>query len=888
MSEKQSYKDQIKEITAGIEKGIQELFESDRYRNYLTTMSRFHRYSVNNVMLIHAQRPDATLVAGYNRWKNSFERHVKKGERGIRILAPTPYKIKKEQEKLDPDTNLPMIDSEGNPITEEKEITIPMYKIVRVFDVSQTDGKPLPQLSFDLTGDVAQYEVFLEALRRTSTVPIGINPMESGMDGYFSLTEQAIFIREGMSQVQTVSAIVHEMAHSRLHNYEKIPELADDGETVLAPVEKDRNTEEVEAESVSYAVCQYFGIETKDNSFGYIASWSQGKELKELRASLETINKTSSELITSIESHFQEICKERGIDLTAQEVAAPDLPEPSVVLKTPDPISAYAKDFAEYIIDRSKGMRIPGIPVRDAAGIAAWAEEKLQNTDYRPLSNALLDVVAISGQDARFDDLSDRLASMNLYGISVEDDVLSTKRPEYKLVSNFHRMGPGEDTYIQKYLHGENSKLIPAEIVYLGTYEECLEIQSKLRDGTMTEAQVKSMGDSEKLYLISGKTYLHIQRTDDGFDYTLYDKETSKLLDGGQINDPEQHIYSICLTVCDQHGLDGYKVSYAPLALAESLREAQYKPSQQELRDRLADHFSQQDAAMWEAEPEQSIDAPLPDPTISWQQMEHFGYADSDMLPLSKDRAAELMERDITVYMLYRGGTDAMAFDTEDIVNHDGLFGITRDEWQRVKDSVPARNVEQRFKENPQDAYVIFQLKQDAPQKLHFAPLGMVGTPQRDNYNAIYTGALFSGTDTAAMLENLYTTFNTQHPADFSGHSLSMGDIVAIKQGDRVSFHYCDTVGFKELPGFGENYLRSAELSTEDDYGMIDGIINNGKQSTVAELEQQAKSGQPISLMDLADAVHREKKPSVLEKLKTQPQQPHRKSTPKKSKEREI
>ena len=315
MSEKQTNKERIKEITAGIEKGIMELFESDRYRNYLTTMSRFHKYSLNNVMLIHAQRPDATLVAGFSKWKNSFGRHVKKGEKGIQILAPTPYKIKVDKEKLDPDTKLPMLDDDGNPITEEKEVTIPMFKVVSVFDISQTDGKPLPQISFSLTGDVAQYEVFMEALRRTSQVPITIEPMEPGMDGYFSLTKQAIFLREGMSQVQTVCAAIHEMAHSRLHNYEKMTELADDGETILVPGEKDRNTEEVEAESISYAVCQYFGIETADNSFGYIATWSQGKELKELRASLETINKTSSELISGIEQHYREIYKEQGIDL---------------------------------------------------------------------------------------------------------------------------------------------------------------------------------------------------------------------------------------------------------------------------------------------------------------------------------------------------------------------------------------------------------------------------------------------------------------------------------------------------------------------------------------------------------------------------------------------
>ena len=319
MAEKQSNKERIKEITAGIEKGIQELFESDRYRNYLTTMSRFHRYSLNNVMLIHAQKPDATLVAGFNKWKNSFGRHVKKGEKGIQILAPTPYKIKQEEQKLDPDTKLPLLDENGEPVTEEKEVTIPMFKVVSVFDVSQTDGRPLPQISSTLTGDVAEYEVFLEALHRTSPVPISFQAMEPGMDGYFAPKKQKIFLREGMSQVQTICAAVHEIAHSKLHDYEHMTELADDGETILVPGEKSRNTEEVEAESVSYAVCQYFGIETAENSFGYIAAWSQGKELKELRASLETINKISSELITGIEKHYREICKERGIQIETQE-----------------------------------------------------------------------------------------------------------------------------------------------------------------------------------------------------------------------------------------------------------------------------------------------------------------------------------------------------------------------------------------------------------------------------------------------------------------------------------------------------------------------------------------------------------------------------------------
>ena len=634
MAEKQSNKERIKEITAGIEKGIQELFESDRYRNYLTTMSRFHRYSLNNVMLIHAQKPDATLVAGFNKWKNSFGRHVKKGEKGIQILAPTPYKIKQEKQKLDPDTKLPLLDENGEPVTEEKEVTIPMFKVVSVFDVSQTDGRPLPQISSTLTGDVAEYEVFLEALHRTSPVPISFQAMEPGMDGYFAPKKQKIFLREGMSQVQTICAAVHEIAHSKLHDYEHMTELADDGETILVPGEKSRNTEEVEAESISYAVCQYFGIETAENSFGYIAAWSQGKELKELRASLETINKTSSELITGIEKHYREICKERGIQTETQEqdatVSPEVLPPESAPETTPSP-----------------------------------AQPKAQ-------------------------------------------------RPEYGL--------------------------------------------------------------------------------------------------------------------------------------------------------------------------------PLPDPTITPDMAEQCGYAVPDMYPLSKDRAMELLEKDAVVFTLYPDKPAEMVFDAEDIISHDGIFGITHEDWQNIHETIPARDVHRRFLETPGDAYAVMQLKGSAPAELRYTGLNYLSQPPSPgNYDILYTGPIACAQNQSATLENLFEIFNINRPGDFTGHSLSVSDIIALKQDGVVSYHYCDNVGFQELPGFmSENYLKAAEMSTEDDYGMIDGIINNGKQPMVADLEQQVKSGQPISLMDLADAVHREKKPSVLEKLKDQPQQSQRKAKPRKSKEQEI
>lgn len=297
-----THKERLKEITDGIEQGIKDLFQSDRYAQYLCTMSRFHRYSVNNQMLIYMQKPDATLVAGFHKWRNQFERHVKKGEKGIKIIAPTPFKKKIEEMKLDPDTKAPVLDKDGKAMVEEKEVEFAMFRPVPVFDVSQTEGKPLPQLAANLTGSVAQYEVLWEALRRSSPVSLAFEQMDADMDGYFSHSDQRIAIREGMSETQTVAAAIHEITHAKLHNYEQERLAAAAGDkTKEPPKPKDRHTEEVEAESVSYAVCQYYGIQTGENSFGYIASWSKDKELKELRASLEGINKTASGLLTDID-----------------------------------------------------------------------------------------------------------------------------------------------------------------------------------------------------------------------------------------------------------------------------------------------------------------------------------------------------------------------------------------------------------------------------------------------------------------------------------------------------------------------------------------------------------------------------------------------------------
>lgn len=717
-NEKQTNKERLKDITDSIERGIQDLFQSDKYAEYLRTMSRFHKYSVNNTMLIYMQKPDATLVAGFNKWRDQFERNVMKGEKGIKIIAPTPFKKKIEQEKRDPDTNLPMLDADGKVITEEKEIKIPMFKPVTVFDVSQTDGKPLPQLASDLLGNVQNYEVFMEALRRSAPVPIEILPIRDGSDGYFSLDKQKIAVREGMSEVQTISAVVHEIAHSKLHNQKKIEEpkdapkyqeveifdvpalfsngrislddlpeglfrydlrgsdddpgmpvtveqnvtvnhagaiitakpldLGEDGCLTLTEddglnfiggeismqrffneQQKDRNTEEVEAESISFAVCAYYGIATGENSFGYIAAWSKDKELKELRASLETINKTSSELITDIDRNYAEIMKEREA-----EMATP--------------------------------------------------------TD-------------------------------------------------------------------------ENT--------------------SKIAEGSIDEISRKVQEEEP------------VQAPDNGY---------------------------------------------------------------------------------------------MPDPSMSVEAMNAYGYTDSDMLPLSKERALELFERDVPVYMLYEGNTEAMAFEAEDIVLFSGCFGITREDWDAIKDEVPPMDLElirqkreQAFLENPGDTYAIYQLKRDVSTAdirfMNSEYLQKKGIePQYENYELVYTGALTKDGNQIEKLEDLYRIFNVEHPHDFSGHSLSVSDIVALKQAGVVSYHYVDSIGYKELTNFRttENYLKNAEMQMEDDFGMIDGIINNGPKEEPKPVKQAEET--------------KTKKPSVLAKLRQYQKEDREKTTQHRNAERDL
>ena len=820
MAEKQTSKDRMREIVDSIENGIKELFESDKYRQYLSTMSRFHRYSVNNTMLIYMQRPDATHVAGFNKWRDQFGRNVLKGEKGIRIIAPTPYKKKVEEIKTDPETNAPVLDADGKAIIEEKEIRIPMFKVVSVFDVSQTAGKPLPQLAADLSGNVQQYEVFMEALRRASPVPMEIKPVARDTDGFFSIKAQSITIRAGMSEVQTVCAAVHEIAHAKLHDYEHMTELADDGETILVPGEKSRNTEAVEAESISYAVCQYYGIETGENSFGYIATWSKGKELKELRASLETINKTASELITDIDWHFAEICKERGISVEKSEQSESQLKENS---------NMSAADLAKSISEL----------YLDANGLAFLSEFASQEDCLQHFYEDLL-----TGADEIKGFLSETLEQSD------------------------------------EYAHRANELLLEVE-----AFQE-------------SHTSLKELDANERWYAVDGGSK-HLRITEDGakYAYELYDKDTLHLLESGTVHDDDVNfLLAAAIRICETHGYDK-TVPFEVLSneFAGILYSLELSSDDNQVVHEEAGSHA---AGTLPTLPELEQATPMPDPTLTVDDMRSYGYLDSDMLPLSKDRAVELLEHDITVYMLYPDNAEEMVFEAEDIIKHDGMFGVTRPDWDAVKGHIPPRDVEQRFLNSPTDSMAIYQLRRDAPVELRFANLGsLAAPPDPANYEAVYTREVYPDDDTGRILENFYYIFNDERPGDFVGHSLSVSDIVALKQDGKVSYHYCDSMGFQELLAFQkpENYLKAAEMSMEDDYGMIDGIINNGsKQPTVANLEAQVKAGMSISLMDLAAAAHRERdagerKPSVLEQLKSQPAQerPH-KTAPKKSAEKEL
>ena len=429
--------EKLKEITDRLEQGITELFDSERYKEYLRVMSKFHNYSFNNTLLIAMQKPDASLVAGFSAWKNNFERNVMKGQKGIKIIAPSPYKIKQEMQKIDPHTQKPIIGKDGKPVTEEKEVTIPAYKVVSVFDVSQTEGKELPDIAVDeLTGDVDRYKDFFAALEKTSPVPIAFENIGGGSHGYYHLEDKRIAINEGMSELQTLKTAIHEIAHAKLHDID-----------LNAPKDEqqprvDRRTREVEAESVAYTVCQHYGLDTSDYSFGYVAGWSSGRELSELKSSLETIRSAAAEIINSIDTNLAELQKTQDKEQTAgqeqptkeEQAAPPEQPQP----ETPAKADTAGKEKPE------PEAAAPGKSGAQEKADAAPKEAFTPETIYR--------------------------VRRNPYGDSRENSYL-----------------------LQAYVTQENGRAKMGDVLFTGTPEKCRELMGQLKSGELTEGDVKQL-----------------------------------------------------------------------------------------------------------------------------------------------------------------------------------------------------------------------------------------------------------------------------------------------------------------------------------------------------------------------------------------------------------
>ena len=723
----QNSADRMKEITDRLETGIQELFESERYTAYLTSMAKFYSYSFNNTLLIAMQKPDASLVAGFSKWRDDFERHVKKGEKGIKILAPSPYKVKKQMEKIDPATQNPVIGADGKPVTEEREIEIPAFRVVTVFDVSQTEGKEIPDIAVsELTGSVEQYQNFFAALEKASPVPIAFENIEGGAHGYYHLEEKRIAIDEGMSELQTLKTAIHEIAHAKLHAIDK------DAPAIEQADRPDRRTREVQAESVAYAVCQHYGLDTSDYSFGYVAGWSSGQELSELKASLETIRKAANELITDIDDHLAQLQQERE---AKQEAEQPQEEQ------TTDQTEAPSLDLtAEPVVT------------------VLWSESPhLKEGQTMPLHEA----------DALFAKLdAEYPAGMGYDKTKFRIDFTFRGQPDnYEGRQDF---GDGDGSLIQHiqsyheyYAQDENWK----SHVIAETGSEGWEQDKAERDMLLSE------------FVPYMKLHCNLSHME---------QEARRPLLSGEELTPEQTAYF--------HAVLDYVQECRPL-----LNQGQYR---------------------------------LPEP------------------PKLSDFDQTLQD--------YKEQVQA------EIAQEAAAAGMTVEEYAAAG-----------YEAAEQDSFSIYQIKSgDETRDYRFEPFDRLQATSRSvdgaNYDLVYTAPL----DSKTTLEDIYRTFNIDHPADFKGHSLSVSDVVVLHQGGKDTAHYCDSFGFQQVPEFlRENPLRTAELSTEQNENMIDGVINNAP--SMGELEAKVKAGEQISLTDLADAAKAEaKKPKAKQSRKTQQKKP--------------
>ena len=745
MTEKQK----VKEITDRLEAGLKELFESEKYKSYLSTMSKFHNYSFNNTLLIALQKPEATLVAGYKAWQKNFERHVNKGEKAIRILAPAPYKIKEERDKLDPVTGEMMFDENGMPQKEETEVTIPAFRAVSVFDVSQTDGKPIPELEAqELLSTVEGYEDFVQALMNVFPVPVSFEEIPGDSKGYFDTVEKRIAVQKNMSESQTLKTMVHEVAHSMLHDKEV-------NQSMDVPA-KDRNTKEVEAESVAFTVCQHFGIDTSEYSFGYIAGWSSGRDMKELKNSLDTIRRIASELITGIEGALQELQLNREME---QEQS-----KESILL-------IHNEKFTEYSLVSVRGMdreelmsALSSMSEEDKLNILSYLESKGAWTTE--LGNEQTEEVEEYHLDVR-------------YNVDTNELIDVKVRMEQSIDTNLFVMGQAEQFINQ--LEAEKTIFTADERNLIVNYAYKLDDMDKTREL------------AEKLAFM-------------------------------EENSPN----NVALTIID--------------ARAE-------------------------------------LDA-LPDPMIGLSEMREYGYTWNAMLPLTQERALELFDHDFPIYLLHADGAETTVDDRKQILEHDGIFGIEKGDWENEKKlrsmfaelEKSAAGKEEQLLHSTSDMYGIYQLKHE-PELKHLRFEGTESLKRMgitkdnfdaikpENYTLVYVGELseLQRQTQGATLEAIFEKFNLDHPEDFRGHSLSVSDIVVLHQNGQNTAHFVDSFGYTEIPDFlREQTPEKEEMQDTSGHNVqktepeIDGdeIIDLGDETeqVLAEMKKTLESEQETEL----------------------------------------
>ena len=774
---------QLKEISERLEQGVKEIFTSERYTEYLNTMSKFHNYSFNNTLLITMQKPEATLVAGYQAWQKKFNRHVKRGEKGIQIIVPTPVREKQEIEKIDPDTQEPIIGEDGQPETEIVEMIIPRFRVATVFDVSQTEGEPIAELEVpELTGSVQFYDTFMQALQNISPVPIRMMNVEGEAKGYYHQTEKYIAIKEDMSNVQTMKTGVHEVSHALLHDREVM-----DAEGVL----KDQTTKEVEAESIAYIVCNHFGLDTSEYSFTYIASWCESRDMKALKASMDTIRKTSAEVIENIEAQMHELEMERPIrDTFHKEDLILHLSGSMGSEFTYDLIENMSREQLEQNVEEYVSLLESGEIEENEKPLESFLEEK--GAAVTPLYDS-------SGHGENY--------PIDFYDVEYDADTG---------VTSFSALSPKEqaEMIVQKAEFPRNI-FSEEEKAFVNEYAETFPRQvERLNDLVWDMRESYDEAGSKLVYEVIQAARANFPAKEPeiaeetAMQYAHRLIETGEAANTGNFTDSQRNlIVNFAYKMDDKDEV---------LGLVNRMMTAIRRPGSEYTRSLMNETQAQIDN--------------FPDGMIGFTEMHEAGIRLEHMYPLEKNRAVELYREGAEVFLLH-GNPDnpeqagQILAETENaILGHDGIFGITEAEWEVHKEREAAAARQEKLEQDSAKKidetlllhgesrrFAIYQMDSGDEHTYQFMGIesakSLGYTIDGKDYRMVYAAPWMP----TITLDNIFERFNIDRPEDFRGHSLSVSDVIVINRGAEITAYYVDSFGFQELPEFVQQRMNILE-----------------------------------------------------------------------------